>query len=167
MLWLGVVCIVISTVFGLVLPWLVGKTLDDLKAGADFKKLSYAALLMIGTSSISGLFLFFQRRTIIVMSRLIEYDLRRDFYAHLVNQPLSFFHNNRTGDLMARATNDLAAVRQLAGPMILYTLQTAFVIVIVLPLMFRLSWKLTLLLFIIVEFAIIIAQKCVAKRTLR
>ena len=148
MLWLGVVCIVISTVFGLVLPWLVGKTLDDLKAGADFKKLSYAALLMIGTSSISGLFLFFQRRTIIVMSRLIEYDLRRDFYAHLVNQPLSFFHNNRTGDLMARATNDLAAVRQLAGPMILYTLQTAFVIVIVLPLMFRLSWKLTLLLFI-------------------
>ncbi len=148
MLWLGVVCIVISTVFGLVLPWLVGKTLDDLKAGADFKKLSYAALLMIGTSLISGLFLFFQRRTIIVMSRLIEYDLRRDFYAHLVNQPLSFFHNNRTGDLMARATNDLAAVRQLAGPMILYTLQTAFVIAIVLPLMFRLSWKLTLLLFI-------------------
>ena len=148
MLWLGVVCIVISTVFGLVLPWLVGKTLDDLRAGADFKKLSYAALLMIGASLISGLFLFFQRRTIIVMSRLIEYDLRRDFYAHLVNQPLSFFHNNRTGDLMARATNDLAAVRQLAGPMILYTLQTAFVIVIVLPLMFRLSWKLTLLLFI-------------------
>jgi ATP-binding cassette subfamily B protein len=148
MLWLGVVCIVISTVFGLVLPWLVGQTIDELKGGANFKQLTNAALLMLGASLISGLFLFFQRRTIIVMSRLIEYDLRRDFYAHLVNQPLSFFHDNRTGDLMARATNDLAAVRQLAGPMILYTLQTAFVIIIVLPLMFRLSWKLTLLLFI-------------------
>jgi ATP-binding cassette subfamily B protein len=82
------------------------------------------------------------------MSRLIEYDLRRDFYTHLIDQPLSFFYNNRTGDLMARATNDLAAVRQLAGPMILYALQTAFVIIIVLPLMFKLNWKLTLLLFV-------------------
>jgi ATP-binding cassette subfamily B protein len=82
------------------------------------------------------------------MSRHVEYDLRRDFYAHLVDQPLSFFQEHRTGDLMARATNDLAAVRQLAGPMIMYTLQTVLVVVIILPLMLRISVRLTLLLFV-------------------
>ena len=82
------------------------------------------------------------------MSRNIEYDMRQEFYSHLVNQPLSFFHEHRTGDLMARATNDMSAVRQLAGPMIMYTLQTVFVVVLVLPLMFMLNWWLTLLLFV-------------------
>src|ERR1044071_5207183 len=81
------------------------------------------------------------------MSRNVEYDIRKAFYRHLVDQPLSFFHEHRTGDLMARATNDLSAVRQLAGPMIMYSLQTVFVVVLVLPLMFMISWWLTLLLF--------------------
>lgn len=148
MLWVGIFCILLSSSSGLVLPWLVGRTIDDLKNGLDWGKLTQAVVLMLGVSIISGAFLFFQRRTIIVMSRLIEYDLRRDFYLHLVNQPLSFFQNNRTGDLMARATNDLAAVRQLAGPMILYTLQTLLVVVIVLPLMLKISVRLTLLLFL-------------------
>ena len=67
---------------------------------------------------------------------------------HLVDQPLSFFHEHRTGDLMARATNDLGAVRQLAGPVIMYSLQTIFVVILVLPLMFMLNWWLTLLLFV-------------------
>ncbi|MGH9902399.1 MAG: ABC transporter ATP-binding protein, partial [Pyrinomonadaceae bacterium] len=67
---------------------------------------------------------------------------------HLQRLPLSFFQANRTGDLMARATNDLAAVRQLAGPMIMYSLQTLFVVVIILPLMLRISGRLTLLLFV-------------------
>jgi len=88
---------------------------------------------VIGASLVSGVFLFLQRRILIGISRNVEYDLRQDFYAHLVDQPLSFFHEHRIGDLMARATNDLAAVRQLAGPMIMYTLQTIFVVVLILP----------------------------------
>ena len=91
---------------------------------------------VLAASLISGTFLFLQRRLLIGISRNVEYDLRQDFYAHLVDQPLSFFHEHRVGDLMARATNDLAAVRQLAGPMIMYTLQTVFVVIIILPLMF-------------------------------
>ncbi len=82
------------------------------------------------------------------MSRHVEYDLRQDFYAHLQRQPLTFFQEHRTGDLMARATNDLAAVRQLAGPMVMYTLQTVFVVVIILPLMLRISVRMTLLLLV-------------------
>src|SRR3989442_7217459 len=107
-----------------------------------------AAAKGLGASEFRGLFLFLQRRILIGMFRHVEYDLRNDFYARLVDQPLSFFHEHRTGDLMARATNDLSAVRQLAGPMIMYSLQTVFAIVVVLPIMFVINWKLTLLLFV-------------------
>jgi ATP-binding cassette subfamily B protein len=89
-----------------------------------------------------------QRRILIGMSRNVEYDMRKEIYRHLVDQPLSFFQEHRTGDLMARATNDLSAVRQLAGPMIMYSLQTVFVVVLVLPMMFMLNWWLTTLLFV-------------------
>lgn len=96
----------------------------------------------------SGVFLYLQRRILIGMSRKVEYDLLQDVYGHLIDQPQSFYHEHRIGDLMARATNDLAAVRQLAGPMIMYSLQTLFVVVIILPLLFTINVRLTLLLLI-------------------
>ncbi|MFN2597711.1 MAG: ABC transporter ATP-binding protein [Pyrinomonadaceae bacterium] len=144
----GVFCILASTVAGLFIPALVGRAIDALRAGVTTWTLVRSAATILGVSLVSGIFLFLQRRVLINMSRHVEYDLRRDFYAHLQRMPLSFFHANRIGDLMARATNDLAAVRQLAGPMIMYTLQTVFVVVIVLPLMLRISVRLTLLLFV-------------------
>jgi ATP-binding cassette subfamily B multidrug efflux pump len=144
----GVLCIFASVVIGLLVPLLVGQAVDDLRGGVTWSKLTRYALLILGVSAASGIFLFLQRRVLIGMSRHVEYDLRQDFYAHLQGMPLSFFHANRTGDLMARATNDLAAVRQLAGPMIMYTLQTVFVVLIILPLMLRISVRLTLLLFL-------------------
>jgi ABC-type multidrug transport system, ATPase and permease components len=144
----GILCILASVVFGLLIPRSVGVAVDDLKQGVTWATITTASLKIMGLSLMSGIFLFLQRRILINMSRHVEYDLRRDFYGHLVDQPLSFFQEHRTGDLMARATNDLAAVRQLAGPMIMYTLQTVFVVVLVLPLMLRISVKLTLLLFI-------------------
>ena len=144
----GVLCILASTVIGLLIPVFVGHAVDDLGAGPTWEKITRSALLVIGASLVSGVFLFLQRRILIGMSRHVEYDLRQDFYAHLQRQPLTFFHEYRTGDLMARATNDLAAVRQLAGPMVMYTLQTVFVVLIILPLMLRISVRLTLLLFV-------------------
>jgi ATP-binding cassette subfamily B protein len=144
----GILAILASVVIGLLIPLLVGQAIDDLSRGADWGKLTRAALTILGVSVVSGLFLFAQRRLLINMSRHVEYDLRRDFYAHLQRLPLSFFQQNRIGDLMARATNDLAAVRQLAGPMIMYTMQTVFVVVFILPLMLRVSVRLTLLLFV-------------------
>ncbi len=144
----GILCILASVVFGLLIPRSVGIAVDDLKQGVTWATITTASLKIMGLSLMSGIFLFLQRRILINMSRHVEYDLRRDFYGRLVDQPLSFFQEHRTGDLMARATNDLAAVRQLAGPMIMYTLQTVFVVVLVLPLMLRISVKLTLLLFI-------------------
>ncbi|HEX8501627.1 MAG TPA: ABC transporter ATP-binding protein [Pyrinomonadaceae bacterium] len=144
----GVLCILAGTVAGLLIPVFVGRAVDDLGAGPTWEKVTRSALLVVGASLVSGVFLFLQRRILIGMSRHVEYDLRQDFYAHLQRQPLTFFHEHRTGDLMARATNDLAAVRQLAGPMVMYTLQTVFVVLIILPLMLRISVRLTLLLFV-------------------
>jgi len=144
----GILCILAGVIFNLYIPLIVGHAVDENWSALSWSRLTFSALKVLGASAISGAFLFLQRRVLIGMSRHIEYDLRRDFYAHLVDQPQSFFQEHRIGDLMARATNDLAAVRQLAGPMIMYTLQTIFVVLIVLPLMLIINWGLTLLLFV-------------------
>ena len=144
----GVACILGYVAFSVTVPLIVGRVIDQNWTVVTWGKLTVAALKILSASATGGLFLFLQRRILIGMSRHVEYDLRHDFYAHLVDQPLSFFHEHRTGDLMARATNDLAAVRQLAGPVIMYSLQTVFAVVIILPIMFIINWKLTLLLFV-------------------
>jgi ATP-binding cassette subfamily B protein len=144
----GIACIMAGVIFNVTIPLIVGRAIDANWQQVTWSKLTIAAVKVLGASSISGLFLFLQRRILIGMSRHIEYDLRNEFYARLVNQPLSFFQEHRTGDLMSRATNDLAAVRQLAGPMIMYSLQTVFVVVVIVPILFSISWKLTLLLFV-------------------
>src|ERR1700752_36901 len=144
----GIACILASVIFSLYIPLIVGNAVDANWTEVSWTRLTISAAQVLGYSLISGIFLFLQRRILIGMSRNVEYDLRKDFYAHLVNQPLSFFHEHRTGDLMARATNDLAAIRQLAGPMIMYTLQTVFVVLLVLPMMFIINWWLTLLLLV-------------------
>jgi ATP-binding cassette subfamily B multidrug efflux pump len=143
----GILCILAGVVFNLYIPLIVGHAVDENWSELSWSRLTFSASKVLVASVISGVFLFLQRRILIGMSRNIEYDLRQDFYAHLVDQPQSFFQEHRIGDLMARATNDLAAVRQLAGPMIMYTLQTIFVVLIVLPLMLIINWWLTLLLF--------------------
>ncbi|MGH9901345.1 MAG: ABC transporter transmembrane domain-containing protein, partial [Pyrinomonadaceae bacterium] len=105
----GVLCIFASVVIGLLVPVLVGRAVDDLRADVTWGKITRYALTILGVSALSGVFLFLQRRILIGMSRHVEYDIRRDFYAHLQRLPLSFYQSNRIGDLMARATNDLGA----------------------------------------------------------
>jgi len=145
---LGIFFILCSMAVGLFIPFVVGQAIDDLAKGATQEKIIYYPLVILGISFLSGIFLFLQRRLLINTSRYIEFDMRRDFYASLVDQPLEYFQQNRVGDLMARATNDLAAIRQIVGPMILYTFQAVFALAIALPLMIGISAKLTLLLLI-------------------
>ncbi|HYP50193.1 MAG TPA: ABC transporter transmembrane domain-containing protein, partial [Pyrinomonadaceae bacterium] len=144
----GILCILATMVFSLMTPFLVGLAIDDLLREVTWEKVVYYPLVILGVNLIGDFFLFWQRRLLINMSRYIEYDMRHDFYASLVPQSLDFFQSNRVGDLMARATNDLAAVRQMAGPMILYTLQAVFGVAVALPMLLRISPRLTLLLFI-------------------
>ena len=144
----GIACILVSLLFGLFVPYLVGMAVDDLAAEITWQKIIYYPLVILGVNAMSGVFLFLQRRILINTSRHIEFDMREAFYASLVDQPLEFFYNNRVGDLMARATNDLAAIRQIVGPMILYSFQAIFALCIVLPILLNISVKLTLLLLI-------------------
>ncbi len=145
---IGIICILAGVVFNLYIPLIVGQAVDANWTEVNWSQLTISALKILGASLVSGTFLYLQRRILIGMSRKVEYDLRRDFYEHLIDQQQSFYQEHRIGDLMARATNDLAAVRQLAGPMIMYSLQTLFVVAIILPLMLAINVRLTLLLFI-------------------
>ncbi|MBP6001892.1 MAG: ABC transporter ATP-binding protein [Pyrinomonadaceae bacterium] len=144
----GIFFILCSMSFGLFVPYMVGQAIDDLTLGVTREKIIYYPLVILGINLVSGIFLFLQRRVLINTSRHIEFDMRQDFYASLVDQPLEYFQNNRVGDLMARATNDLGAVRQIVGPMILYCFQAVFALAISLPIMLNISVKLTLLLLI-------------------
>lgn len=145
---IGISCILVSMSFGLLVPYLVGMAVDDLGSGITWGKIIYYPLVILAANFGSGIFLFLQRRLLINASRHIEFDMRELFYERLIDQPAEFFHNNRIGDLMSRATNDLAAVRQIVGPMILYSFQAIFALLIVLPILLNLSVKLTLLMLI-------------------
>jgi ATP-binding cassette subfamily B multidrug efflux pump len=152
-LYAGTFFVLVAVLLGVYLPRFVGQAIDDLsRPGVTRADILRSVLWIIGTQLVSSIFLFFQRRTLINMSRYIEFDLRQDFYAHLQKLPLQFFQNHRTGDLMARATNDLSAVRMLAGPAIMYSEQTLFRVLLILPLMFAISVKLTLLLLVTLPF---------------
>ncbi len=149
----GTFFVLISVTLGVFTPRYTGVAIDYLgSTGATGRGLMKYVLLIIGTQILSGVFLFLQRRTLINMSRYIEYDLRQDFYGHLQKLPLQFFQRRRTGDLMARATNDLGAVRQIVGPAIMYSEQTLFRVLIILPLMFQISVKLTLIMLMTMPF---------------
>ena len=145
---IGVACIAVSMAFGMFVPYMVGVAVDDLASEITWQKVVYYPLVILGINAVSGIFLFFQRRLIINTSRHIEYDMREEFYASVVDQSLDYFHENRVGDLMARATNDLGAVRQIVGPMILYSFQAIFALAISIPIMLSISVKLTLVLLI-------------------
>ncbi|HKE05313.1 MAG TPA: ABC transporter transmembrane domain-containing protein, partial [Blastocatellia bacterium] len=149
----GTLFVLVSVTLGVFTPRYTGVAIDYLTApGATGGGLMRYVALIIGSQILSGVFLFFQRRTLINMSRYIEYDLRQDFYGHLQRLPLQFFQRHRTGDLMARATNDLSAVRQIVGPAIMYSEQTLFRVLIILPLMFQISVRLTLIMLMTMPF---------------
>src|SRR4028118_924967 len=101
-IFIGIACILVSMCFGLLVPFLVGQAIDDLSKDITWNKITFYPLVILAANLVSGFFLFWQRRLLINASRDIEYDMRRDFYAALVNQPLASFQNNRVGALMAR-----------------------------------------------------------------
>jgi ATP-binding cassette subfamily B protein len=145
---IGVSCILLVNIVKLTGPAVLRFAVDDLKTGIDnFKLLRYGGLLVL-ISLVQGALLFTQRRLLINMSRDIEYDLRNDFYSHLQKMPMEFFQSHRTGDLMARATNDLSAVRMVAGPALMYSGNTVFATLLIVPVMASIDWRLTFLAFL-------------------
>jgi len=104
--------------------------------------LIYAVLILI-MALLRGVFLYFVRQTLIVMSRLVEYDLKNDIFAHYEALPLSFYRRNNTGDLMNRISEDVSRVRMYLGPSIMYGLQLVTLFFMLIPIMFGISATLT------------------------
>ena len=141
---LGVGAIFLSVVFSMLAPILIRKAIDGLQAHAAPSSIFRYAALVLLVSAVSGVFLFLQRRTIIVASRRIEYDLRNDFIAHIETLSLRYFQNTPTGDIMAHSTNDIAAIRMFVGPAIMYSVETVFTFVIILTALLSIHPMLTL-----------------------
>lgn len=127
---------------------LVYKALNNTALQQDFFTvfafgiLIYAGVIML-LALLHGLFLYFVRQTLIVMSRLIEYDLKNEIYEHYQTLSLSFYRRNNTGDLMNRISEDVGRVRMYLGPAIMYGLQLVTLFLMLIPMMFSISSKLT------------------------
>jgi ATP-binding cassette, subfamily B, multidrug efflux pump len=168
---LGLLTVIGSNAFTIVQPMFLGKAVDELKNGIETHTFVSSDLLMwagliVGFALIAGIFTFLTRQTIIVVSRHIEYDLRNDFLSHLQKLSYSYFQNTPTGDLMAHATNDISAVRNVVGPGIMYPSDTIITLTFVLFMMFMSDWHLTLLALIpmpLVSFAVYKLSKFVNK----
>ncbi|MFN3402885.1 MAG: ABC transporter ATP-binding protein [Cytophagaceae bacterium] len=115
-------------------------------------QITLLGLLILGMAILSGVFLYFQRQTLIGASRLIEFDLKNEIYTHYQTLPLSFYRKNNTGDLMARISEDVSNVRMYLGPAIMYGLDLVMIFLITVPIMVSVNLKLTLLVLIPLPF---------------
>jgi ATP-binding cassette subfamily B protein len=159
---LGVVFIVISNLFSVVPAKVTSTTIDfvaqnissykNIKGTASeenwlnnfsLKFLGFLALIVAFTL-LRGVFMFFMRQTIIVMSRLIEYDMKKEIFDKLLNLPVKFYKQNNTGDLMARMSEDVSQVRMYIGPAIMYAVNLLVMFVVVVYAMLKVDVKLTL-----------------------
>jgi ATP-binding cassette subfamily B protein len=141
----GVLAIVCAVGVGLATPIIVGRAVDAFMESVSTSTLLRYGLLLVAVTAVQGVFSFLQRYVLVSLSRAVEFDLRNDYFSHLSSLPLSFYNESHTGDLMARATNDLQAVRMVCGPAIMYSTNTVLTAAGALFFMFRIDWRLTLL----------------------
>jgi len=140
----GVVCVTLSNLAATVSPMVLKHAIDSLSTFISEERLLYFGGLIVLFAVLEAVFLFLMRRIMIGASRLMEYDLRNDLFAHLLGLSRRYYQNHRTGDIMSRATNDLNAVRMMLGPGIMYSVNTVIRLAIVLFLMLRINLALTL-----------------------
>ena len=141
---LGFGCILATTAIQLSSPWVLKFAVDDLTVGVTRAKLLYYAVVLFAIALAGGVFRFLMRKIVIGVSRHMEFDLRNDFFRHLQRLPPAFYQEHRTGDLMSRATNDLNAVRMMAGPSVMYATQTTLVFIVAIILMVSIDPWLTM-----------------------
>ena len=120
----GALCILLSNGAQAGLPRVIGNAAQSLESGVTRHKLLIFTLQVLALAVVRGIFLFLTRWIVIGISRDVEFDLRNDLFAHLETLSYSYYQRTRTGDIMARATNDLNAVRMLMGPAIMYSANT-------------------------------------------
>jgi ATP-binding cassette subfamily B protein len=173
---IGILITIISKVFIVFTPKLTGDAIQLIEEHVanqtnndTFKEeLIYHILFIVGISLIAAFFTFLMRQTLIVMSRLIEYDLKNNVFKQYEQLSQNFYKQNRTGDLMNRISEDVSKVRMYFGPALMYSINTFTLFVILIPLMFSTSAKLaayTLVPLPILSIAIYKLSKEIHKRS--
>jgi len=145
---LGAWSVLLANGIWIVFPKVVGYAIDDLRKGVTHQKLWHYALLLVAIAVVKGIFQFLTRWIVIGISRNIEFDLRNDLFRHLESLSSSWYQRMRTGDIMARATNDLNEVRMMLGPAVMYPANTIVLATGAVALMFSMSPRLTLISFL-------------------
>lgn len=140
----GLALVVVGNFFTILGPWLIRQAIDSLAIELSTTVLVRYSLLIVGTALLAGVARYGMRELLNGISRRIETDLRDNLFAHLLRLPPEFYDRWRTGDLMSRATNDVLAVRMVAGPAIMYMVNTATISIFALVLMIWISPSLTL-----------------------
>jgi ATP-binding cassette subfamily B protein len=154
----GTLCVFLHNGIWVLFPLVIGKASDDLNQGVTRHKLLVYAGLLLAIAVTKGIFQFLTRWIVIGISRDIEFDLRNDLFARLEGLSYSYYQRNRTGDIMARATNDLNAVRALLGPAIMYSANTIVYTAGALAFMISINPRLTLLTFLPLPAVSIVIQ---------
>jgi len=154
----GGLCVLFNNGVWILFPQVLRRAVNDLHSGVTRQKLLTYSLLIIAIALIKGIFQFLTRWVVIGISRDIEFDLRNDLFKHLESLSYSYYQRNRTGDIMARATNDLNAVRMLLGPAIMYSANTLVFTAGALGFMLAISPKLTLFAFLPLPIASVVIQ---------
>ena len=154
----GGLCVLLNNGIWILFPQVLRRAINDLHTGPTCQMLLTYSLLIIAIALIKGTFQFLTRWVVIGISRDIEFDLRNDLFAHLERLSYSYYQRNRTGDIMARATNDLNAVRMLLGPAIMYSANTLVFTAGALGFMLAISPKLTVFAFLPLPIASVVIQ---------
>lgn len=185
-LFLGLLFVIINNIFGVLPPQVIRYAFDLVKENITYYQLYegfelqtsfynffsgvliFFGIAVLVLALIKGIFMFLMRQTIIVMSRLIEFDLRNEVYNHYQNLSTAFYKRNRTGDMMSRVTEDISRVRMYLGPAIMYTVNLTFLIIIVVTTMLRVNATLTFYVLLplpILSFSIYYVNSIIHKRS--
>jgi ATP-binding cassette subfamily B multidrug efflux pump len=154
----GTICVFCNNGVWILFPLVLRRAIDDLRLGVTQHKLLTYSLLLLAVAATKSVFQFLTRWIVIGISREIEFDLRNDLFRHLESLSYSYYQRTRTGDIMARATNDLNAVRMLLGPAIMYSANTIVFTAGALAFMLSISPKLTVYAFLPLPAVSIVVQ---------
>ncbi len=155
---LGIGALIVKDAAGVALPLMIRGAIDSLTTGLLMSRILWFAGAMIALCLLKGVFQYWMRVILIGASRDIEFEIRNDLFRKLVSLSPGYYGQNRTGDIMARATNDLNAVRMMLGPGVMYWTETSLTFAMTLAVMLFADWRLALLSILpapLVSFAVI------------
>jgi ATP-binding cassette subfamily B multidrug efflux pump len=141
----GFSSLILKDITGALLPLVIRSAIDALTSGKPLQTIAGFALLLIAVSLLKGFFMYWMRLILVGISRDVEYDIRNDLFQRLVTLSPGFFARRQTGDLMARSTNDLNAVRMMLGPGIMYWTETSLTFLLAIGIMVWIDWRLAIL----------------------